>query len=188
MDWPAKARNSFGQAPESGQAIHCSAARIPGRLLPSFLVAGRQVNQFAGLGIFFRSFHQPIQLAARLSIRSHLAIPIIVRPRMEQRFQLATLLRRELVNRSLDFSNRAHVGKLSAMRNDVNSAKSIIVVQVRLKCHQAKLLTGTGPARRVCLLHHQNQRQELSPQFFPNLCISTDHRSPQAMFRSTARV
>jgi hypothetical protein len=34
---------------------------------------------------------------------------------MEQRFQLATLLWRELVNRSLDFSNRAHAGKLSPM-------------------------------------------------------------------------
>jgi hypothetical protein len=148
MDWPAKARNSFGQAPESGQAIHCSAARIPGRPWPSFLVADRQVNQFAGLGILFRSFHQPIQLAARLGIRSHLAIPIVVRPGMEQRFQLATLLRRELVNRSLDFSNRAHAGKLSAMRKGVNAAnKFIIVVQAKWKRRQAKLLTDTGQAR-----------------------------------------
>ena len=150
MDWLAKARNFFGQVPELAWAIHCGAARIPGRLLPSFLVAGRQVNQFAGLGIFFRSLHQPIQLAARLSIRSHLAIPIVVRPGMEQRFQLATLLWRELVNRSLDFSNRAHAGKLSPMGKGVNAAKLIIAVQVGLKCRQAKLLTGTGQARRAC--------------------------------------
>ena len=70
----------------------------------------------------------------------------------------------------------------------LTSSGFIFLVQARLKCRQAKLLTGTGQARRVCLLHYQNQRQELSPQFFPNLCISTGHRSPQAMFRSTARV
>jgi hypothetical protein len=41
---------------------------------------------------------------------------------MQQCLQLATLLQRESVNRSLDFSNRAHAGKLSPMRLGVNAA------------------------------------------------------------------
>jgi hypothetical protein len=41
---------------------------------------------------------------------------------MQQGLQLATLLKRESVNRSLDFSNRAHSGKLSAIGNGVNQA------------------------------------------------------------------
>jgi hypothetical protein len=42
---------------------------------------------------------------------------------MQQCLQLAPLLQREPVNRSLDFSNRAHAGKLSPMRFGVNAAK-----------------------------------------------------------------
>jgi hypothetical protein len=42
---------------------------------------------------------------------------------MEQRLQLATLLRREAINRGLDFSHRAHAGKLSATWVGVNAAK-----------------------------------------------------------------
>ena len=44
----------------------------------------------------------------------HLPIPIVILEWMQKRFQLATLLERELVNRSLDFSSRAHGGKLNA--------------------------------------------------------------------------
>jgi hypothetical protein len=122
MDWPARARNSFGQAPEFARAIRCNAAKIPGRLWPSFLVAGWQVNQFASFGVFFRRFHQFIEFAARLGIALHLPIPIIILERMQQRFQLATLLQRKPLNRTENFSNRAHAGKLSAIGNGVNQA------------------------------------------------------------------
>ena len=55
-------------------------------------------------------------------IALHLLVPIVVLERMQQCLQLAALLQRELVNRSLDFSNLAHAGKLSAMRFGVNAA------------------------------------------------------------------
>ena len=70
----------------------------------------------------------------------------------------------------------------------LTSSGFMFLVQAGLKCRQVKLLTGTGQARRACSLHYQYQRQELSPQFFPNLCISAGHRSPRAMFRLTALV
>ena len=73
------------------------------------------------LGVLAGSRHHFVQLAARLGIRLHLPIPIVVRPGMKQRLQLATLLRRELLNRPLDFSNRAHGTKLSGMHYGVNS-------------------------------------------------------------------
>jgi hypothetical protein len=41
---------------------------------------------------------------------------------MQQCLQLATLLQRKLLNRSVNFSNRAHAEKLSAMRIGVNAA------------------------------------------------------------------
>jgi len=65
-----------------------------------------------------------VQLAARLGVRLQLPVPIVVRPGMKQRLELAPLLRRELFNRPLDFSNRAHGTKLNGMHYDVNSANS----------------------------------------------------------------
>jgi len=123
MDLPAKVRNFFEPALGLARAICCNAAKIPGRLSPSFFVARRPINQLAFLGIFLRGFHQPIQLSAGFGVALHLAVPIVVRPGMEQRLQLATLLRREAVNRGLDFSHRAHAGKLSPRRRGVNEPK-----------------------------------------------------------------
>jgi hypothetical protein len=57
-------------------------------------------------------------------IAFHLPIPIVILERMQQRFQLATLLQRKLFNRSENFSNRAHAGKLSALRKGVNAANA----------------------------------------------------------------
>jgi hypothetical protein len=147
----------------------------------------RKVAKFSFGDVFVHFGQQFIQLAGG-DVAFHLLVPLIVLPMAKTTGDLRALFERQRGNRSLDFSNRAHAGKLSPMGKGVNAAKFIIVVQARLKCHQAKLLTGIVQARRACLLRYQNQRQELSPQFFPNLCISTDHRLPQAMFRSTARV
>lgn len=47
-------------------------------------------------------------------ITLHLAIPIVVLKRMQHCLQFAPFLRRELINRSHDFSNRTHIEKLSA--------------------------------------------------------------------------
>src|ERR1035437_7636462 len=80
-----------------------------------------KVNESPGFGFGFRLAVQGVELSGG-GIALHLPIPIIILERMQQCFQLATLLQRELVNRSLDFSNRAHAGKLSAMRRSVNAA------------------------------------------------------------------
>jgi hypothetical protein len=86
----------------------------------------RKVPKFSFGDVVVHLSHELVELASG-GITFHLPIPIIVRSRMQKRFQLATLLRRELVNRSLDFGNRAHAGKLSAMRKGVNGAKLICV-------------------------------------------------------------
>jgi hypothetical protein len=56
-------------------------------------------------------------------IALHLLVPFVALERMQQCLQLAALLQRELVNRRLYFSNRAHAGKLSVTRIGVNAAK-----------------------------------------------------------------
>src|ERR1035437_3269856 len=81
-----------------------------------------KVNESPGFGFGFRLAVQGVELAGG-GIAFHLFVPFVVLERMQQCLQLATLLQRELVNRSLDFSNRAHAGKLSAMRFGVNAAK-----------------------------------------------------------------
>jgi hypothetical protein len=48
---------------------------------------------------------------------------------MQQCLQLAPLLQRKLFDRIENFSNRAHAGKLSAMRFGVNAAKLQIFLQ-----------------------------------------------------------
>ena len=78
-------------------------------------------NRFTG-GIFgLRRVMERAELASG-GIAFHLPVPIVVLEGMQQCLQLATLLQRESVNRSLDFSHRAHAGKLSPMRIGVNAA------------------------------------------------------------------
>src|ERR1700677_2654719 len=120
MVWPAKAYNFFGQVIESSRAIHYSAAKIPGRLLPSFPVAGRKVNQLTVFGVLFRFPRQLMEPASRGGVTLHLPVPIIILKRMQQRLQLASFLWRKLVYRGLDFGNRAHIVNLSARRSGVN--------------------------------------------------------------------
>jgi hypothetical protein len=80
----------------------------------------RESQLLASLGDLAGSRDHFVQLAARLGIRLHLAIPIVVRPGMKQCLQLATLLRRELFNRPLDLSNCAYGTKLGIMHYGVN--------------------------------------------------------------------
>lgn len=86
-----------------------TAARTPDQPWTSFGTGRWKIHQFAGLGVFPGCRHHFMQLPSKLGVLGHLAIPIIVRPGVQQRLQLAPLLRGKLVNGSLDFSNRAHV-------------------------------------------------------------------------------
>jgi hypothetical protein len=54
----------------------------------------------------------------------HLPVPLVIFERVQQRLQLASLLWRKLVNRSLDFSNRTHAKNLNSKRKNVNEAKT----------------------------------------------------------------
>src|ERR1017187_402094 len=110
---------------------HNTPAPFPLRAFSSSLLtpfprqtARPKLHQLAGLGALAGSRHHFMQLPARLGIRLHLPIPIVVRPRVKQCLQLATLVRRGLLNRPLDLSNLAHGTKCNAMHSGVNSATS----------------------------------------------------------------
>ena len=91
-------------------------------------------NRFAG-GVFsLRRVMERAELAGG-GIALHLPVPIVILERMQQCLQLATLLQRELVNRSLDFSNRAHAGKLSVLQFGFNAAKPDLTQRRRLWIH-----------------------------------------------------
>src|ERR1035438_9332012 len=82
----------------------------------------RKVPKFSfGEGVVCLS-HELVELAGG-GIAFHLLVPFVVLERMPQRFQFATLLQRKIFDRIKNFSNRAHAGKLSAMRFGVNAAK-----------------------------------------------------------------
>ena len=83
----------------------------------------RKVPKFSFGDVVVHLSHELVELASG-SITFHLPIPIIILERMQKRFQLATLFQRKLFNRSENFSNRAHAGKLSARRIGVNKAKA----------------------------------------------------------------
>ena len=103
---------------------------FPASPLTSFQPGRGKIHELAGLGVFAGSRHHFVQLPARLGIRFHLPVPIVVRLGMKQCLQLATLLRRELFYRPLDLSNRAHGTNLSVTHSGVNLMPAGAAIQV----------------------------------------------------------
>ena len=132
------------------------------RPFTSFLPASREIHGLAGLGVLAGSRHHFVQLAARLGIRLHLPVPIVVRPGMKQRLQLATLLRREFLNRPFDLSNRAHGTKLNVMHYAVNSANPVVANPLEPIGHPR--FHAAGCLARLSL---NNQRSTLNHSYAP---------------------
>src|ERR1035437_6144970 len=142
-----------------------------------------------------RSRHHFVQLAARLGIRLHLPIPIVVRPGMKQRLQLATLLRRELLNRPLDFSNRAHGTKLSGMHYGVNSrpcpdpTPRLLQAQSTLNPQQLTPCWPAHRARRRSLLRFQLSVFSVSAfPLAPSTNLTVCFPSPRLYARRPAQI
>ena len=124
MRLPTKGDNSSAPAPEHRLATRDTAARIRkflGWEKSRFAQDVGERNGFAG-GVFRLGVAMELVKFAGGGVCFHLLVPIVVRERMQQRLQLAPLLRREFLDGRPDFSNRAHAGKLSAIRNGVNEA------------------------------------------------------------------
>jgi plasmid stabilization system protein ParE len=82
----------------------------------------RKVAEFSVRDVVVHFGQQFVQLAGG-DVAFHLLIPLVVLPVAKTARDLGALFERQRGNRSLDFSHRAHAGKLSAMRFGVNAAK-----------------------------------------------------------------
>ena len=68
-------------------------------------------SQLTSLALGLGFFHQEIELA-RGRVGFHLAVPVIIRRGVELGEQLRPFLRRQMIDRLLDFLNRAHSERL----------------------------------------------------------------------------
>jgi hypothetical protein len=74
----------------------------------------RKRKTFTFVIFLVRRFHEPVQFSSRFSILFHLAIPIVLFDRIEQRGQFAALFWRELVDSRFDLFDTTHVPNLCA--------------------------------------------------------------------------
>ena len=101
---------------------------------------------------------QFVQLAGG-DVAFHLLIPRVVLPIAKTARDVCALFERQRGNRSLDFSNRAHAGKLSAMRFGVN-ANSYSPDNMAVFWHNRSINLEVNVKTIVFLvLRHQQHRQ-----------------------------
>src|SRR5206468_914226 len=79
-----------------------------------------KIAQQPSPGLLFSGLAELVQFAAGSGIGCHLAVPIIFVPRTQKSIQLAPFAWRKLIDRSLNFSNRAHIENVRKGLGPVN--------------------------------------------------------------------